>query len=49
MYVDKNINFRVLDRISTVVDNMLECVSIEMYKEKNKSVIITFIYRTPAS
>lgn len=49
IYVDKNINFRVLDRISTVVDNMLECISIEMYKEKNKSVIISFIYRTPAS
>lgn len=47
--VDKNINFRVLDRISTCADNMLECVSIELYEETNKSLIISFIYRTLVS
>lgn len=49
IYVDRNITFKVLESMSMVVDNMLECISIELCKGKNKPVIISCIYRTPGS
>ena len=35
--------------MSMVVNNILECITIEIYKEKMKNVIISCIYRTPGS
>ena len=49
IYVDKTLNFRVLDRMTTVVDNLLECITIEICKEKTKNQIISCIYRAPGS
>ena len=40
--MDGNITFKVLE-------SMLECMSIEMCKGKNKPVIISCIHRTPGS
>lgn len=34
LYVDKNLKFRVLESMTTVVNNVLECVTIEICKEK---------------
>ena len=36
IYVDKTLHFKVLDRMTTVVDNVLECISIEICKEKRE-------------
>ena len=49
IYVDVSLNFRVLDCMTTVVDNLLECITIEICKEKHKNVIISCIYRAPGS
>lgn len=35
--------------MSTVIDNVLECITIEICKEKTKNVIISCIYRAPGS
>lgn len=35
--------------MSTAIDNLLECETIEICKEKNKNVIISCIYRAPGS
>ncbi len=48
-YVDKNLDFRVLKNISVTVNNVLDCMTIEIYKDKNKSALISCIYRTPGS
>lgn len=49
VYVDKNLNYKVVESMTTVIDNLLECITIEIYKEKEKNVIISCIYRTPGS
>ena len=49
VYVDKNLNYRVVQNMSTAIDNLLECITIEICKEKNKNVIISCIYRAPGS
>ena len=37
IYVDKTLNFKVLESMTTVVDNVSECISIEICKEKIKN------------
>ena len=49
IYVDKTLHFKVLDRMTTVVDNVLECISIEICKEKRNNLIISCLYRAPGS
>lgn len=43
MYVDKNLNYKVIENMTTVVDNLLECITIEIYKEKMKNVMVSCI------
>jgi hypothetical protein len=47
--VDKTLNFKVMDSITIVVGNVLECISIEICKEKSKNLIISCFYRVPGS
>lgn len=35
--------------MSLTIDNVLECVSFEIYKEKQKNVIVSCMYRSPGS
>ncbi len=49
MFVSKNLNFRVLDDVTTAISNVLECLTTEIHKEKEKNIIISCIYRTPGS
>lgn len=37
MHVDRNLNYKVLESMTTVIDNLLQCITIEICKEK-KSV-----------
>lgn len=48
-YVDKNLNYKVVENMTTVIDNLLECITIEICEEKNKNVVISCIYRAPGS
>ena len=48
IYVDKTLNFKVLDSMATVVDNVLECISIEICKEKI-NLVISCLYSAPGS
>lgn len=41
--------FKVLGNMMTAIDNVLECVTAEIYKEKLKNRIISCIYRVLGS
>lgn len=47
VFVDRNWNFRVSERLSVTADNSLECLTIEINHDKNKSALISCVYRTP--
>lgn len=49
VYADKNLNYKVVENITTVIDNLLECITVEICEEKNKNVIISCLYRAPGS
>lgn len=49
LYVDKSLKFNVVKKMTMVIDNVLECITVEICKEKSKNVIISCIYRAPGS
>ena len=49
IYISKSIGFMEIKSMSSVVDNIMECVAIELKLNKRKHVIIGCIYRTLGS
>lgn len=48
-FVDNTIQYKVLEEMTMVVNNILECITIELVKKGKKNVIISCVYRTPGS
>ncbi len=36
MYVDKNLNYKVVESMTTVIDNLLECITFEVCQRKKR-------------
>ncbi|XP_024136829.1 uncharacterized protein LOC112151929, partial [Oryzias melastigma] len=49
LYVKKDMKFKIITHMTMTIDNVLECLTIEICCEKRKNVIITCVYRTPGS
>ena len=49
IYVDRALKFKVMESMTTVMDNILECITVEICREKQKNVIVSCIYRAPDS
>ena len=45
----KHLNYKVIETMTTVIDNLLVCITIEICKERKKNVIISCVYRSPGS
>lgn len=49
IYVDSNLQSNLVNNMSTTIDNVLECVTVEVKIEKQKNVTVSCMYRTPGS
>lgn len=49
IYVNKNIKYKIVVKMTDAIEGLLECISIEINCEKKKNIIITCLYRTPGS
>lgn len=49
IYVDSNLQSNLVNNMSTSIDNVLECVTVEVKIEKRKNLIVSCMYRTPGS
>ena len=49
IYVDTNFNFKIVEAMSQVIDNLLECITIEICMENKKNMLISCVYRAPDS
>lgn len=49
LFVMSILKCKVIGNMTTVVDNLMECVTIEIEVEKSKNILISCIYRTPGS
>ena len=47
IYTQKRINCKVLEQQTLVIDNMFECITIELCIDKQKNVIVSCLYRAP--
>ena len=49
IYILNSIDCMAIKSMSSVVDNIMECVAVELKLNKRKHVIIGCMYRTPGS
>lgn len=49
IFIDSTFHSKVVEDMSFVIDNVLECISIEICNNKKKNTIISCVYRTPGS
>lgn len=45
----KHLKYNVVKNMTTVVDNVFKCITLEICMEKKKNIIVKCIYRTPGS
>ena len=49
IYINKKLDYQVCDELTESIDNIHECISIELQNGSNKNVIISCIYRAPGN
>ena len=49
IYVSKSIKFKMVKNMSEAIDDLYECVTIEIESMKGRNTIITCMYRTPGT
>lgn len=46
-FIDKRFNFRLVEKMTLIIKDVIEYIIIEIYLERNKSILISCIYRPP--
>lgn len=49
LYVHNDLRYNLVESKSICIEGVMECISIEISIEKQKNVIVSCVYRTPAS
>lgn len=49
LYVHKSVKYSQVKSLSLTISDILECITIEIYCEKKKNIILSCIYRSPGS
>lgn len=49
MFVFSHLKCKVVNNMTAVIDNLMECLTIEIQVERSKNILVSCIYRTPAS
>ena len=49
IYVNISIEFKVLQTMSVVIDDILECITVELSISNRKNIIVSCIYRAPGT
>ena len=49
LYVDCDLRCSTVQRMTTVLDDIFECLTVEIVLDKTKNIVVSCIYRTPGS
>lgn len=49
LYIHKSLKFNIVPNMSTVIDGIMECLTIEIQFEQKSNVIVSCVYRTHGS
>ena len=48
-YVSNSLDFKIANKMSTHVNDIMECITVELCINKSKNIIVSCVYRTPGS
>lgn len=49
LYIKNSLKYKVVECMSTTIDNLMDCITVEICMEKQKNVIVSCVYRAPDS
>uniref|UniRef100_A0A8C6M161 Reverse transcriptase domain-containing protein n=1 Tax=Nothobranchius furzeri TaxID=105023 RepID=A0A8C6M161_NOTFU len=49
LYIDKNLNYKKVEMMTTTIEGVMECVTVEISMKKKTNILVSCIYRTPGS
>ena len=49
LFIDSDFKCKLVESVTLQINDLFECVTIEIDMEKKKNVIVTCVYRTPGS
>lgn len=49
LFVDQNLNFKVIENMTIAFADVMECITIEINMGKKRNVIVSCVYRDPGS
>lgn len=49
LYICSDLKCKIIERMTTVVEDLMECLTVEIEMEKQRNIVITCVYRTPGS
>ncbi|XP_061139602.1 uncharacterized protein LOC133157239 [Syngnathus typhle] len=49
LFVDKNYKGKIVRSMSQAIDNIMECITIEIEMESSKNILVSCVYRCPGS
>lgn len=47
LFIHKSLKFDVVNSMTVRIDGIMECLTVEIYNDKKKNVVISCVYRTP--
>ncbi len=49
LFVDEGFTHQLVDSMSVVINDVMECITVEINIEKMKNVLVSCVYRKPCS
>lgn len=49
LYIDKTLRRTIVKKASYIIENVLECITVETEVEKNKNIMLSCVYRPPGT
>ena len=49
IYINSDLKCRRIEQMTTVMDDLMECITVEIEMEKIRNIVVTCVYRTPGS
>ena len=49
LFIDKNYKCKIVKSMSQAIDNIMECITVEIEMESSKNILVSCVYRCPGS
>lgn len=47
LFIDKTIECKIVDHMSLAIDDVLECITVEIILQNRKNIFVSCVYRAP--